>query len=184
MSMLPARSFCCFALALSLVLLFEPRANADYACDALSINIGTVANNPFSADEVLTSWQISPDGSKTQTGLSVVVSIARDTAGRVVVKRPAHFSSKEAREKNDPDFWYTTICDPTGTRTEIGQDVHFGETVDPSTGKHEALSSVAWQEIRVRSGRKTFPRGSINTEISPLRCASVEMTKGTAALPG
>jgi hypothetical protein len=36
----------------------------------------------------------------------------------------------------------------------------------------------------LRSGRKTFPRRSINTEISPLRCASVEMTKGRADLPG
>jgi hypothetical protein len=32
-------------------------------------------------------------------------------------------------------------------------------------------------------GRKTFPRESIHTEISPLRFASVEMTKGRAALP-
>jgi hypothetical protein len=31
---------------------------------------------------------------------------------------------------------------------------------------------------------KTFPGKSIHTEISPLRCASVEMTKGRAALPG
>jgi hypothetical protein len=30
--------------------------------------------------------------------------------------------------------------------------------------------------------RKTFPRKSIHTEISPLRCASVEMTKGRAVL--
>ena len=32
--------------------------------------------------------------------------------------------------------------------------------------------------------RKTFPRESIHTEISPLRCAPVEMTKGRVALPG
>jgi hypothetical protein len=38
-------------------------------------------------------------------------------------------------------------------------------------------SSARW-EIRVRSARKTFPRESIHTEISPLRYASVEMTKG------
>ena len=31
--------------------------------------------------------------------------------------------------------------------------------------------------------RKTFPRKSIHTEISPLRCAPVEMTKGRAVLP-
>jgi hypothetical protein len=30
---------------------------------------------------------------------------------------------------------------------------------------------------------KTFPRKSLHTEISPLRYASVEMTKGRAALP-
>src|ERR1700728_4111072 len=30
---------------------------------------------------------------------------------------------------------------------------------------------------------KTFPGKSIHTEISPLRCAPVEMTKGRAALP-
>jgi hypothetical protein len=35
----------------------------------------------------------------------------------------------------------------------------------------------------LRTGRKTFPRRSINTEISPLRCASVEMTKGRVTLP-
>jgi hypothetical protein len=35
----------------------------------------------------------------------------------------------------------------------------------------------------VRFGRKTFPRESIHTEISPLRFASVEMTKGRAVLP-
>ena len=33
------------------------------------------------------------------------------------------------------------------------------------------------------AGRMTFPRRSIHTEISPLRFASVEMTKGRAALP-
>jgi hypothetical protein len=32
--------------------------------------------------------------------------------------------------------------------------------------------------------RKTFPRRGIHTEISPLRCAPVEMTKGRAELPG
>jgi hypothetical protein len=32
-------------------------------------------------------------------------------------------------------------------------------------------------------GRKTFPGRGINTEISPLRYASVEMTKERAALP-
>ena len=32
--------------------------------------------------------------------------------------------------------------------------------------------------------RKTFPRESIHTEISPLRYAPVEMTKGRVALPG
>jgi hypothetical protein len=32
--------------------------------------------------------------------------------------------------------------------------------------------------------RKTFPRRGIHTEISPFRCAPVEMTKGRAALPG
>jgi hypothetical protein len=151
MSMLPARSFCCSALALSLVLLFEPLANADYACEALSLNIGTVANNPFSADEVITSWQISPDGSKTQTSLRVVGQIARDSAGRVVVKRPVHWPSEEAREKNEPNFWYTTICDPTGTRTRISQDVHFGETADPSTGKN--VETVLRVDGKVNVGR-------------------------------
>ena len=34
-----------------------------------------------------------------------------------------------------------------------------------------------------RSVENTFPRGSIHTEISPLRFASVEMTKGRVALP-
>jgi hypothetical protein len=48
---------------------------------------------------------------------------------------------------------------------------------------HVAVSGAAWQEIRVRSGRKTSPRKSIHTEISPLRFASVEMTKGRGALP-
>src|SRR5580658_1675276 len=34
------------------------------------------------------------------------------------------------------------------------------------------------------SGRKTFPRGGpLTPQISPLRCAPVEMTKGRAALP-
>jgi hypothetical protein len=32
--------------------------------------------------------------------------------------------------------------------------------------------------------KKTIPRKSIHTEISPLRCTSVEMTKGRAVLPG
>jgi hypothetical protein len=32
--------------------------------------------------------------------------------------------------------------------------------------------------------QKTFPRKNIHTEISPLRCAPVEMTKGSAVLPG
>jgi hypothetical protein len=31
---------------------------------------------------------------------------------------------------------------------------------------------------------KTFQRRGIHTEISPLRCASVEMTKGRSVLPG
>jgi hypothetical protein len=32
--------------------------------------------------------------------------------------------------------------------------------------------------------RKTFPRRGIHTEVSPLRCAPVEMTRGREALPG
>jgi hypothetical protein len=32
--------------------------------------------------------------------------------------------------------------------------------------------------------QETFPRQSIHTEISPLRCAPVEMTKGRGAFPG
>jgi hypothetical protein len=36
----------------------------------------------------------------------------------------------------------------------------------------------------VGSARKTFSRRSIHTEISPLRYASVEMTKGRTVLPG
>jgi hypothetical protein len=79
--MLPARSFCCCALALGLILLIEPSARADYACDALSLQIATVANNPFSADEVISSWQIAPDGSKKQTGPSLVAHVARDDPG-------------------------------------------------------------------------------------------------------
>jgi hypothetical protein len=34
-----------------------------------------------------------------------------------------------------------------------------------------------------RPSRRTFPGKSIHTEISPLRFASVEMTKGSVALP-
>jgi hypothetical protein len=48
-----------------------------------------------------------------------------------------------------------------------------------STGKETADPSTA-----LRSGPKTFPRKGVHTEISPLRFASVEMTKGRAALPG
>jgi hypothetical protein len=36
---------------------------------------------------------------------------------------------------------------------------------------------------RPSAARKTFPRKNIHTEISPLRFASVEMTKGRAVLP-
>jgi hypothetical protein len=35
---------------------------------------------------------------------------------------------------------------------------------------------------RLRLARKTFPRKSIHTEISPLRFAPVEMTKGRAVM--
>jgi hypothetical protein len=38
-------------------------------------------------------------------------------------------------------------------------------------------------EEGLKSPPKTFPGRGINTEISPLRYAPVEMTKGRAALP-
>jgi hypothetical protein len=166
--MLPVRSFFCFALALTVVLSLEPLAIADYACDALSLNIATVANNPFSADEVSTSWQIGPDGSKTQISVRVVAQIARDNTGRVVVKRPAHFSSNEAQEKNQPDFWYRTICDPAGSRTDIGQDVHFRVAPDPSTGKNVQTVLRVDGTAKVRRGlRRISPNEFDEFLVSP-----------------
>jgi hypothetical protein len=44
------------------------------------------------------------------------------------------------------------------------------------------LIAAKWKGREPLPIRKTFPRRGINTEISPLRCASVEMTKGRGAL--
>jgi hypothetical protein len=38
--------------------------------------------------------------------------------------------------------------------------------------------------VALYQGPKTSPRQSIHIEISPLRCAPVEMTKGRGVLPG
>ena len=48
------------------------------------------------------------------------------------------------------------------------------------------LFFIAWGGPKAHdsSGRKTFPsEGPLTPQISPLRCAPVEMTKGSAALP-
>jgi hypothetical protein len=59
-----------------------------------------------------------------------------------------------------------------------------GRAVPPSTvvaGQEPFFITLGERPMTPLS--KTYPRKSIHTEISPLRCASVEMTKGRAALP-
>jgi phosphoglycolate phosphatase len=63
-------------------------------------------------------------------------------------------------------------CPAAGPETEL-----FGITNPP------ADTQVSKSRPGPPTRSKTFPRKSIHTEISPLRCASVEMTKGRAALP-
>jgi hypothetical protein len=46
------------------------------------------------------------------------------------------------------------------------------------------VATAAFVIRRALKGQShAFPRKSIHTEISPLRCAPVEMTKGRGALP-
>jgi hypothetical protein len=60
-----------------------------------------------------------------------------------------------------------------------------------ATGLHGKSGGAEWRDLRFSGpllemfsciAGKTFPRKSIHTEISPLRCAPVEMTKGRVVM--
>jgi hypothetical protein len=136
--MLVMRLLCCgVALALASPLIASAN-QVDYECsDPFGIAIGTVANNPFTADEVVTSWQVLPDGTSRQMAFISIIHIARDSAGRVRIQVPAEYGpGKSAEAGDEADFWDTTICDPSAvTSTRISEDLHIAVQQDPAIGK-------------------------------------------------
>ncbi len=104
------------------LLLLTSRAWAASTCQAGSLWIGTVANNPFTADVVGKALEISPAEKTTQTGLIPTLHVARDSQGRVLVKTPTGWAPGRSPYE-EADFYWTTICDPVAkTTTNIKQE--------------------------------------------------------------
>ena len=107
--MITARRVC--LIAAWALLLCHQYSWASSTCKAGWFNIGTVANNPFTADIVAGAYHVSPDASMRETGLIPTVHIARDSEGRVAVKIPMWWAPGRSR-REDADFYWTNICDP------------------------------------------------------------------------
>ena len=111
----------CFTAACALLLL-TPSARSASTCQAGSLQIGTVANNPFTADVVGGAREISPTEKTYQTGLIPTLHVARDSQGRVLVKTPTGWAPGRSHYE-EADFYWTTICDPVAkTTTSIRQE--------------------------------------------------------------
>jgi hypothetical protein len=150
MPLFSSRIFGGVTLVLGLVFISAPLAQAaDTRCDVLTISIGAVANNPFTADEVQGKWEILPDGSRKLVPLKegemvgprgypyLISRVARDSEGRIAVETPA-FDSTKAIESGEPDAWLLgTICDPVaGTVTNaLSHSIFLSSAKDPVTGK-------------------------------------------------
>jgi hypothetical protein len=101
---------------------------ADFNCTDSSLrnlNIGTAANNAFSADAVFSRAKIQPDGTRKQMGdLSLfTVQIARNNTGVVAIKSPDQWRGwKPPKPGQKPFYWQQTICNPAaGTDTSINE---------------------------------------------------------------
>ena len=82
------------------------------------IRVGMVTSLPFTADVTFTDWQISPNGSMKQHGLTLIAHIARDGTGRVAIRMPAGWASRRSLEAGDEaTSWYTTVCNPLDQTT-------------------------------------------------------------------
>jgi hypothetical protein len=111
----------CFTAACALLLL-NPCARSASTCQAGSLQIGTVSNNPFTADVVGRALEISPTEKNYQTGLIPTVHVARDSQGRVIIKTPTGWAPGRSPYE-EADFYWTTICDPVAkTTTNIRQE--------------------------------------------------------------
>jgi hypothetical protein len=111
----------CFIAAWALLLL-NPCAWSASTCQAGSLQIATVSNNPFTADVVGGAWEISPIANKNQTGLIPTLHVARDSQGRVLIKVPTVWAPGRTPNE-EAAFYWTTICDPVAkTTTSIEQE--------------------------------------------------------------
>lgn len=128
----------CFTAAWT-VLLINPCARSASTCQAGSLQIGTVSNNPFTADVVGGAWEISLAGEKIQTGLIPTLHVARDSQGRVVVKTPTGWAPGRSPYE-EADFYWTTICDPVAkTTTDIRQEGVYDNHSEAATGNGTSL---------------------------------------------
>jgi hypothetical protein len=112
--MCTSRSLGRFVLVLGVVVLAGSAAHAEYVCQAMELEIGTPANNPFTAELLVPMSR--PDGSPAHP---LDVHIARDSAGRVAVRTPEVWTAGKSTD-NTSTRWKTTICDPQAkTVTEL-----------------------------------------------------------------
>jgi hypothetical protein len=122
----------CFTAALAL-LLINPCAWSASTYQAGSLQIGTVSNNPFTADVVGGAWDISPTANKRETGLIPTLHVARDSQGRVLIKTPTGWAPGRSH-REDADFYWTTICDPIAkTMTDIRQEGVYDNQPEATT---------------------------------------------------
>ena len=108
-----------------------PSVWSSSTCQAGWLRIGTVANNPFTADIIAGAYQVSLDSSSRETGLIPTMHVARDSQGRVAVKIPIWWApGRSSRE--DADFYWTNICDPVA-KTMISIKPEIASDTKPET---------------------------------------------------
>jgi hypothetical protein len=133
-------------LTLGIGLLATTLVGAEDVCttNSFQFRIGMVKNNPFTADVETIFPEASPDGGVNQTGRRLTYRIARNSAGQVSVRSPQLWApGKSSGAGDDPQFWFTTICDPDAkTTTSVSQGLRSTMAKDSVTGE-DVLTSLA-----------------------------------------
>jgi hypothetical protein len=138
----------CFTATWAL-LLVTPCAWSASTCQAGSLQIGTVANNPFTADVVGKALEISTAEKTIQTGLIPTLHVARDSQGRVLVKTPTGWLPGRSPYE-EADFYWTTICDPVAkTTTNIKQEGVYDKASEATPGSGTSLALHITGKVKI-----------------------------------
>jgi hypothetical protein len=96
-------------------------AHAELVCTAQwnRIRIGLVKGLPFTADIAFSEWELFADGTQKQRhGPIFVAHVARDSAGKVVIRMPAGWTQGRSPQHGDEATdWNSTICSPEDQTT-------------------------------------------------------------------